>query len=633
MIKKTLFLILLLVSNFGISQEIKKYAWDEKPVFETIPEVYKNQPAVVLFDKRWIHTRVGYYAFANFVMNHTAIKINSAEEINKYNKVKAEDNGYVRDLKSFHARIIKPNGEIKIIPEDKIVQAEVNKVKSIVFEGVEAGDILEYYFVLKEFPSSYGVEVFQKEIPVLHAEFITTKEGVNIETLFSKEFSVRDDKDKKILTAKNIPPFVEESNSKNLKNLIKLIYLINVPSVDNFSWKTFLPAYFGKPSFNNMNKSQAKKLIEKIDLKSGSTDEKITKIDAYIKENFDFVGRGEKAERITALTEGKLKLTSNDVFDLYGFILKEIKIPYQIAIGMSRFTGELSESKYVPPLSQEFMYYIPETNKFISPSEKYLSYGYPIFEVQGSQGLLYTPKQNFTGAKITFPIVPADYTVIETEIKVALSDDFSQATIDKTKASNGYEGQLLRNNIKYLQENEEEKELIDFIKNRTLNDLDVKIVKYSFENQEFKNNYSNKPFLIKLKAELNESLTENAGNLLIVNLGKTIGKQSNLYQETQRKTDVDISFAKTYKHRIIFTIPSGYEIESYADLIIDKKLDKNQKCFFKSEVKVEGNQLIVDVLEIYENITYSLENYQEYRNVINAASEFTKGNVILKLKK
>ncbi|WP_298139603.1 DUF3857 domain-containing protein [Flavobacterium sp.] len=634
MTKKIILLILFLITSIGFSQEIKSYTWEDKPVFKEIPEEYKNQPAVVLFDKRWIHTRVGYYAFASFVMNHTAIKINKAEEINKYNKIKAEDNGYIRELRDFHARIIKPNGEIKVLSQDKIVQAEVDKVKSIVFEGVEAGDILEYYFILKENPSAYGVEIFQKEIPVLYAEFCTTEDGVNFDIFSSKEFSKKEGKGKKVSIAENIPPFIEEKSAKTIKNLVKLIYMINVTGVDNFSWYVFFPQYYKKPTFKNFTKSQARDFIEKLNVKSGTTDEKVAQIDLYIKENFDFVWRGEKAKKIKNLNDGKLKLEANDIFDLYAFAFKELKIPYEIAVGMSRFKGEVDIFKFVVPLNHEFMYYIPETKKFVSPYEKYLSYGNPAYEIQGSTGVLYNPTKSFSSEEISFPIMPADYTVIETQNEITLSKDYSTATIEKIYSNTGYEGQLNRNIFKELK-TEEAKETIEYIKERFFKGIDVKILEHSLKNEDFKNNYSNAPIIAKITSQTNESLTESAGNLLIVNLGKVIGKQQDLYQESERKYDVDLSYAKTYKHQITFNIPEGYEIESYKDLIFDKKMegDKKQKCSFESKVRVEDNKLIINVTEVYENITYTLGMYQEYRKVINASSDFTKASLILKPKK
>lgn len=634
MMKKIVLIFVLLLCFQSHSQEIKSYTWEESPTFKEVPEEYKNQPAIVLFDKRWVHTRVGAYAYATFGMNHFAIKINKAEEINKYNKIKAQDNGYIRDVRDFHARVIKPSGEIKVLPQDKIIETTEDKVKSIVFEGVEAGDILEYYFIIKENPMSYGVEVFQKEIPVLLAEFTHSEEGVKFETFASDEFERRSFNNKSVLTATNIPPYKEELNARNIKNLVKLIYMVSTPAMDIYTWSYFFPQYLSKPSFQYFKKNQAREFIQNLNLGTASTEEKLIKIDEYIKTNFDFISKGETAKKVTNLNDGKQKLTANDIFDLYGFTLKELKIPYKVVVGMSRFEGEVDVDKFVVPLSHEFMYYIIETEKFLSPYEKYLCYGYPMYEVQGSTGRTYNPanKENY---EITFPIAPADFTVIETQSNVSLSDDLTTATIEKTYSNTGYDGQLLRNYVKYLKENEEEKKLSDFVKKRVFGDkFELKMTNYIFENQEFKHNYTNTPYIIKVKAEANDYLTENAGNLVLVNLGKLIGQQSNLYQETERKWDVDINYARTFKHKIIFDIPKGFLVESFKDLIIDKKMsgDESKNCSFKSSARVEGNQLIVEVVEIYKSINYPKETYQEYRNVINASSDFTKASVVLRPK-
>ena len=634
MIKKIIISTILLFATITNSQEIKSYTWENNPKFKEIPKEYENQPAVVLLDKRWIHTRVGDYAFATFIMNHVAIKINKAEEINKYNKIKAEDDNYIRTVRDFHARIIKPNGEIKVLPQEKIVETEVEKVKSIVFEGVEAGDILEYYFILKENPSSYGVEIFQKDIPVLTAEFTITNSGVNFQTFPSIEFSKNNDGSKVLFTASNIPPYIDEKNSKNTKNLVKLIYLVSTPSMSSKNWSFFLPQNFKKPSFEYFKKNQAKDFIEKLNVKDKTTEEKLLKLDEYIKENFDFVWRGEKAQKIKDLNEGKIKLKASDIFDLYGFTLKELNIPYKIVVGVDRFYADIDETTYVNPFPHEFMYYIPETQKFLSPYEKYLSYGYPMYELQGSNAITFDPKEKVIG-KMIFPIAPSNYTRYETTSTVTLKDDLSNVSILKTYSTSGYTGQIERNTYKYLKGNEEEKELINFIKKRILNDVDVKIIEHTAENLEFKNNHSNTFFTINAKLESNESFTENAGNLLLVNIGKAIGKQKNLYQVTERKTDIDLLYNKEFKHKIIFNIPQGYEVESYKDLIIDKKMNFNEdyNCSFKSEVKVEGNQVIVEVNETYKSINYSKELYQEYRKVVNASADFNKATLVLRPKK
>ena len=81
----------------------------------------------------------------------------------------------------------------------------------------------------------------------------------------------------------------------------------------------------------------------------------------------------------------------------------------------------------------------------------------PMYEVQGSKGRTYYPalKENY---EITFPIAPAEFTVNETQSTVSLSDELTTATIEKNYSNTGYDGQLFRNWVKYLKENEDEKD-------------------------------------------------------------------------------------------------------------------------------------------------------------------------------
>lgn len=635
---KKILLILLLICCIKIeAQEIKNYTWDEKPTFETIPEKYKNQPAVVLFDKRWIHTRIGNYSFASFVMNHFAIKINSATEINKYNKVKAEDNGYIRDLRDFHARVIKPNGDIKIIPKEKIVEAEIEKVKSIVFEGVEAGDVLEYYFILKENPTSYALDIYQKEIPVLFAEFKATNSGAEFFTVASPEFDNLSKRNDLLYQAKNLEPYKEENNAKNFKNIAKIIYNLNSSGSASYQyWPSLMKLRFAKPSFEYFKKNQAREFIENLELDRLTTDEKILKLDKHIKTYFDFVWKGEKPKKISDLNDGKLKLNANEIFGLYGFIFKELEIPYQIVVATDRYVADINPDRLVYPIPHEFMYYIPETKKFVSPYEKYLSYGNPMYEIQGTSAIAYDPQNKREPiSRLSIPVMPADYTVMESQIEVSLSNDLTTTNIEKTSLNSGYVGQLERNWTKYIKENEDDKKMTEYIKDRLFDGIDVKLLEHHFENGEFKYNYNNTPFITKTKATSKESIVEDAGNLTIVNIGKVIGKQTNLYQENERKYDIDLYYAKTFKTTIVFQIPDGYVVESMNDLIQDKKFitPNKEELSFKSSAKVEGNKLIISLLEIYGGHHFPKETYPEYRKIINASADFVKATVVLKAKK
>jgi hypothetical protein len=636
--KIKLSLLLLLVTLFSNAQEIKKYTWQVTPKFSEIPEKYKDQPAVVLFDKREIFTRVGEYSFATFVMNHFAVKINKSEAINDFNKIKAKDVGDVKDLRDFHARIIKPNGEIIVLPQEKIVEREVDKVKSIVFEGVEAGDILEYYFILKENPTAYAVEIFQREVPVLFGEFKCSGSGVFFDIYEAdKDFTFKENEGrKKEYTIQNIEPLSNENSATNIKSLKKLIYSVSVYGLANAkSWKTTLKAY-KKPYFIYFKKKIIEDFIAFLDLRNEnlSVDGKITKLDNYLKENVTMFERGESPEKISALFPDKLKLAPSDLFDLYGYILKELGISYSLRVGTNRFVSNIDPKDRIPAFNYDIMYYIYETQKYITPFDQYLSYGSPVYEIQGSKGIEYNLQNQGTEiASIDFPILPSEYTQTNSESIITLSKDLSKVNLSKKVGYTGYLGQIFRNYIKVNKEKKEDKEVKNFVEKGLFLDLAIKIKEFNFENQEIKNNYTNTPFLINASIEPSELFVEEAGNLLIVNIGKVIGKQKDLYQEKTRKQDIDLSYAHQNHHIIKLEIPEGYSVENTNDFSKSIQMTGEgfeNKCYFNSSAKIEGKNLVIQANEVYDLINYPVAKYEQYRNVLNATADFFKATVVLK---
>lgn len=634
--KKALIALLSLIAFQTFSQEIKDYKWQENPKFDAIPENFKDAPAVVLLDSRWIHIRVGAYAYASFIMRHEAIKIIKASAINDYNKVRAV-NGLTRDVRDFHARIIKPNGKIEELPENKITETEVDKIKSIAFEGVEEGDIVEYYYILKEVPQSYDTEIFQKEIPILNASMKFTCSGINYDVLPSPSFTNTESKGVRTLTAKNIPGFKSESESRNYAHLNKIIYQAYVPMADSNTWCSFFKNKIGKFKGTQVSKGKSKNFIKDLNLNdtSKSVDERLISLDNYIKTNFEFKQEGEHAS-INKLSEGKQRVTSSEMLSLYGLSLIEMKIPFYLIASTNRFYGDINTEKVLFALPFTFIFYVPETKKYITPFDNAVAYGYPDAELQTTKGPAYdfsdvSHPECYSDPKY-IPLTPIDFTTITTESHVVLKADKSNVLIEKTTASTGYHGQSSRGIVKEYKEESDKTNLEKFVNFIVLNGIESKLNDYTFENEEFKDNYSNKPFKINVKAETKSDFVETAGNLLLVNLGKTIGKQNNLYQETERQTTIDLQYTKQYHHKIVFDIPAGYKVENYNDFIYSKKLTRldSEVCSFVSTAKIENQKLIIEVTEKYNDITYAKEYYSQYRDVINASADFNKASVVLK---
>jgi len=53
-------------------------------------------------------------------------------------------------------------------------------------------------------------------------------------------------------------------------------------------------------------------------------------------------------------------------------------------------------------------------------------------------------------------------------------------------------------------------------------------------------------------------------------------------------------------------------------------------CKFESGYNLEGNKLTITIQEFYKSNEYDLYKYEEFRNVINAASDFNKAYILFK---
>ena len=164
---------------------------------------------------------------------------------------------------------------------------------------------------------------------------------------------------------------------------------------------------------------------------------------------------------------------------------------------------------------------------------------------------------------------------------------------------------------------------------------DKVIESYEVENGDMNQTEYNKPFITKSTIS-SESIIEDAGDSYLFQIGKVIGTQSELYQETERVNPIEMTYPNQYDYTITVNIPDGYTVEGLNSLNIDKSYKSNSTdekiCKFESSYKLEGNKLIITIQEFYKSNEYDLNRYEEFRSVINAASDFNKASIVFKTK-
>jgi hypothetical protein len=630
--KTALFLLLMMsFASFSQTEEVKNYEWDATPEFAEIPKEFENYPAVILRDYRLYENRVGYYANKGFVVKHCAIKLLSNEGVNDYNKVSINKK-HVRDYRDLRARVIKANGKIEELPKERIIEKDNSDERQFVFEGVEKGDIIEYFYVIKDYPDFSGVEYFQRTIPVVEGKFqiniipqtITYAYGYNGMT----DASTRK---QKIFKVKNLPAYKFEPNATNYANMAKVYYFTRLTHYDFQDFFRDLNAY----ADGSNARSMVKKFIAdlKLDDTSVSLDERLKKMDIYLKNNIAL----EYQPNYKKVFEDK-KITPRMVLNLYKDVLDNLNIKYKLIASTDKFEDRLDQVHVVPGMLSEIMIYIPETKKLFSPFHYWMPYGPASSVSVNNEAVMFdfdakTYISNSSSVYYDFIIVDSpsmDDNLVKTNSDITIDDDMETVLVNKKLETTGYRSYYARYYQKYIPEDK----MKDYIKENCFEDVDVDIKKYTISNKEYEFNYDNaKPFTFDAQVQVKEAWLENAGKNYLFSIGKVLGKQTDLYQEKERNYAIDLYYPKKYLHTINLTIPSGYSVKSAENLVFSRQIrDKETDDVigsFISSAKVEGNVLKVSIEEFYNFTHLEKERYNEYRDLVNTAFDFYKSALVL----
>jgi len=619
-----LFSLFLIQNAFCQREEVKNYTWDATPKFKEIPEEFKNYPAVVLKDYRLYDNRVGGYAFKAFVVKHSAIKILTEGGINNYNKVSI-DKKYVRDYRDLKARVIKSTGKIEELPKERIIEKENSDERQFVFEGVEKGDIIEYYYVIKDFPEFRGSEYFQRSIPVLDAKFQINNIGAATTYVYGYNgMNSAPERGYNIYVGSNIPAYKEERSATTIANLAKIIFFVD--SNKNYDFKSYyweLASYADGVSAKSMVKNFITELA--LDNTAIPLDERLKKMDIYLKENVEI----DNQYFYKKIFETK-KISPKMVLYLYKDVLDYLKVDYQFTASTDKFENKFDSNNVVPSTLSEIMIYIPETKKYLSPFYYWMPYGPPNSTSINNDAVVYTSvKKNVTYNFDKIKGVSMNDNLNTTQSDINIEEDMETVLVKKKSTYTGYTSFYYRNVMKYIPEDK----LKEFVKDVNFDEVDVDVKNFTFDNKEYKYNYEDsKPFTFNTESQVKETWLENAGKNYVITLGKVLGKQTNLYQETERTSDIELSFPKKYQHQINFTVPNGYAASKLDNMIFNKEIKDSENNVigkFISSAKMDGNTLKISVEEFYDFTHLDKEKYNEYRDVTNAAYDFYKSSIVL----
>lgn len=626
--------------------------WETKPNLHAIADSFKKEPAVFVLEERRIEMQNGDAGYEQYYTIHHIIHLNDDKGVEAFNtfNIPMVPGTKPEDIK---ARTILPNGKVVEVSPSKI-----KKIKSesglpeylVAMEAVEPGSEVEVLYSELLPGTAAGREVFQYKVPIQQAVFrlivpdhmIYQAKGYN--GFPSPKDSSMENQRSYSAVAYGIPALDEEANSRYRASLKRLDYKLSyVLRTDNEkerrqSWTEMAKELYRRYiKISDKDLRPARTLIKKIGIgEEDDEQKKITAIEDYLKTNIAINQdlNDENAEDFDQAIRKKMT-TEKGFVRLFAACLKAADVHFEIGMVSNRYNFEMDDSLEMWSSVSEYCFYFPQKSSYLAPAA--ITYRYPFvpFQLCGSKGVFTKTKTTEDGISFSqadIRILP--HTAV-TENSIAVKSDVHFEGKDLTPiVSESWEFKgnsaagLLQAFI--FSPKDKEQEAVQGLLG--LSDKPADMQQYKVENVSFGNFTSGKPLIISATVQ-SPRLMEKAGPKYLFRVGELIGKQVEMYADNDRKLPVEIEYPNEQPRTLKIAIPSGCKVVNPEALRanVSCKIGGNEACGFKSDYRMEGNNLIVSIREYYGQTSYPLNKYEDYRKVVNAAADFNK--IVLVLQK
>lgn len=583
------------------------------------------------------------------------IRLNNDAAVESYNKVYISNRGG-RKVTNLKARAITKDG--KIIKFDDSNKKEIENYENhgpftiFALEGIEVGSEIEFTYTIVE-PKLDDI-YFRK---IVQGDY--TKKNVHFELVAPTNFVfhtksynglpqlVQDTSETEVnryvLNTKEIEKFKDEKYSLS-DALIQKIEIKLYENTDqnkrNFysynSAATDYANYVYSPKDKKKSKKElkaVKKLVraEKFH-KINDTREQIVNLEHYVKSNFQFSDQGKYFAHDVIETK---QYTPFSAVRIMALLCQELKIDHQVVITSDRFVNTFDPEFETYNYLGTFLIYFPKLDQFIDPTNAYMRLGLVPSNYAYTKGL-FLKTVSIGGVLSAFPEIKdipgtnANVNYDNLVVDLSLNEDLDKVNAHLEHRVSGYSAAHLRPIMSLIDAEKKNQILENRLKQ--IGD-DAIITNIKTENEKMNGYMLSKPYLFEGDAEVN-SLLENAGNKILLKVGQIIGPQVEMYQDKNRKFGVENVYNHGYNRQINITIPDGYHVTNLKDLNMDYSASNGKKktMEFTSKYILDGNKLNITCNEYYDAIRLPVEQYEDFRTVINAAADFNKITLILEKK-
>ncbi|MES2689597.1 MAG: DUF3857 domain-containing protein, partial [Bacteroidota bacterium] len=582
-----------------------------------------------------------------YYLYHTIKYINDNKSIEDNNKIYVQSNES-QSIVNVKARVISKG---KVIYEAtqkdfKEVEEEGRKYNMLAVEGLEKGVVIEYISITKltEF-ELYDDDYFQLNAPIKKAEFYLIVPGhTDFRCKSYNGFgniadSTVDGRHVYYGTSLNIPAIDNEEKYSLVnanKQRIEYVYYYNKETKKmNAKWPELGRTFFDRVNYNyDKNQKDLDKILAKIDLKTAANDvEKVFRIENFLKTNISLDQESEDAP--TFMESLKKKAASQYRFNqIMAQAFRKAGIPVEIILTCTkdykRFDPDFDSWSYL----RNVLFYMPSVKQYIDPSQSFKRVGTINTDYLGQDGLFIKIVEIGDAVSATASvktIAANDVTKSRDEetYTASFNNDLGSLNIHYDRKMNGYSEQGLKS-VYFVVDDEKKKEFIEgFVKGLA---KDAKLENLKVENYDptkFDEVY--KPFGINADLAADYYVEPVGEGKILLKVGELIGQQSEMYQDKPRFTPIDIDFTHSYNRQIMITIPTGYKVKGLDKLNMNFAYNnaKGQPSFgFISSCKEESGKIMITCTEYYNDITYPVAQFNEFKKVINAAADFNKISIL-----
>lgn len=650
-IRKSLFYITLFISSIGLSQDFvyQNYDWPEDPSIYVCPDSLIDRPEVTLLKKTINEFGYKNDEFIERYVMHWVSYISTDEAIERNNRVYIPVD-FDETLELTKARVINPGGNVIELSEEDINKSEDengNKTFYFALKGLEKGSIIEILFIYYLPAQFTGVRlILQDDIPQINVDFeLISPDYMIFDYLGKNGFGTMESDtsnveiNRLVKHFEYIPPFKPEDEAFIKPNLMQVVYKLG----DNLATGGKDVISYGSIADNmidNYTTGSKKeiKIVSKWIKDSGiesekTTEMKLRKFEAYLKKLLAiFDASSYELEDIEFVSHNKVTNASGFI-KIMAMACNELDIQYEIVITSDRGKMPFEKNFEAYNYLQDFLLYFPEIDKYLDPNSPFGVLGFIPAQMQDNYGVFFKKVEL---GKLTTGLsevrfiegTPAEESHHDMTIDVKVNDDFSALDVKLTTLATGYFAAGIQPYYDIL----EPEEIEEFTDDQ---------VKWISENMELKNseaidpgfeNLGINPFIIEAEFSTSDYFIK-ARDKYLVKLGLLIGPQVEMYQKSKRTLPVDMGYRKVYHREINLTIPEGYKIGNPDDLNLDITASDEDQVYagFVSSYTINGNELMVIVDEYYHKVHFTVEEFDDYRAVINSAADFNK--VVLYLEK